>query len=124
MSRSPRGTSGSSFPFWSRPLRNRSSIAFIRNPIITVLPMEYVGLKTVHPTWLTLQLPSEVAELLRFDPNSRQDSRVPGRGLAYLARGPGIARVVSAYAARELLPVEIVRERYLATAHPTEKLLQ
>jgi len=85
--------------------------------------MEYVGLKTVHPTWLTLQLPNEVAELLRYDPEEASDPRVPGRGLAYLSRGPGIVRVVSAYAARELLPIEIVRDRYLATAHPTAKLL-
>jgi hypothetical protein len=86
--------------------------------------MEYVGLKTVHPTWLTLQLPNEVAELLLYDPEEALDPRVPGRGLAYLARGPGIVRVVPAYAARELLPIEIVRDRYLATAHPTTKLLQ
>jgi hypothetical protein len=85
--------------------------------------MEYVGIKTVHPTWLTLQLPNEVAELLRYDPDEASDPRVPGRGLAYLSRGPGIVRVVSAYAARELLPIEIVRDRYLATAHPTSKLL-
>jgi len=85
--------------------------------------MEYVGLKTVHPTWLTLQLPNEVADLLAYDPEEGVDPRVPGRGLAYLARGPSIVRVVSAYAARELLPIEIVRDRYLATAHPTSKLL-
>jgi len=85
--------------------------------------MEYVALKTVHPTWLTLQLPNEVAELLLYDPDSTREVRAPGRGLAYLSRGPGIVRVVSAFEAREVLPIEIVRNRYLATAHPTPKLL-
>ncbi len=85
--------------------------------------MEYVAIKAVHPTWLTLQLPGEVAELLRFSPEELGAGRAPGRGLAYLSRGSGVVRVVSAYAARELLPVEIARERYLATAHLTPKLL-
>jgi hypothetical protein len=84
--------------------------------------MEYVALKTVHPTWLTLQLPTEVAELLQYDQDSA-GPRTQGRGIAYLARGPGIARVVSTYRAREVLPIEIVRDRYLATARTTDKLL-
>ena len=85
--------------------------------------LEYVALKTVHPTWLTLQLPNEVAELIGYDPNEPTRRHSPGRGLAYLARGRGVVRVVSAYRAREVLPIEIVRDRFLATAQPTSKLL-
>ncbi|MCI4348697.1 MAG: hypothetical protein L3J93_00530 [Thermoplasmata archaeon] len=85
--------------------------------------MEYVALKSVRPTWLTLQLPSEVAQLLLYESEEGAKGGTPGRGLAYLARGPGIVRVVSAFAAREVLPIEIVRNRYLATAHTTGKLL-
>ncbi|HEV2231314.1 MAG TPA: hypothetical protein VGV64_07740 [Thermoplasmata archaeon] len=85
--------------------------------------MEYVALQTVHPTWLTLQLPTEVAELIQYQDHLGGSSRTPGRGLAYLARGPGIVRIVSAYAAREVLPIEIVQNRYLATAHTTNRLL-
>ncbi|HEV2520526.1 MAG TPA: hypothetical protein VGX00_07950 [Thermoplasmata archaeon] len=85
--------------------------------------MEYIALKTVHPTWLTLQLPNEVAELLGYDPDETFARRSPGHGLSYLSRGPGVVRVVSAFRAREVLPIEIVRNRYLATARPTPKLL-
>jgi hypothetical protein len=85
--------------------------------------MEYIALKTVHPTWLTLQLPIEVADLIGYDPDETLSRRSPGHGLAYLSRGPGVVRVVSAFGARDVLPIEIVRSRYLATARPTPKLL-
>jgi hypothetical protein len=85
--------------------------------------MEYVVITAVHPTWLTLQLPTDAARLLNYDPGGTAAERRPGRGIAYLARGPGIVRVVSAFEAREVLPVEILRERYLATAHLTPKML-
>ncbi|MCI4358689.1 MAG: hypothetical protein L3J95_06150 [Thermoplasmata archaeon] len=85
--------------------------------------MEYIALKTVHPTWLTLQLPTEVAELLGYDPSESLTTRSPGHGLAYLSRGLGVVRVLSAFRARDVLPIEIVRTRYLATARPTPKLL-
>ncbi len=85
--------------------------------------MEYIALKSVHPTWLTLQLPNEVADLLGYEASETAGRSSAGHGLAYLSRGPGVVRVVSAYGAREILPIEIVRNRYLATARPTAKLL-
>jgi hypothetical protein len=84
--------------------------------------MGHVALTTVHPTWLTLQLPKEVADLLRYEEEPVRP-RGPGRAVAYLARGPGIVRVVPAFQAREVLPIEIVRDRWLANAHTTDKLL-
>lgn len=85
--------------------------------------MEYVVLRAVHPTWLTTNLPAEVARLLRYDTSDPRELRSPGRGIAFLARGPGIVRVVASFPAREVLAVEIVRNRYLAPARLTDKLL-
>ena len=85
--------------------------------------MEYVVLRAVHPTWLAAQLPTEVAELIEYRPNEVRDLRSPGRGIAFLARGPGLVRVVASYAAREILAVETVRNRYIAPARLSDKLL-
>ena len=85
--------------------------------------MEYVALRAFHPTWLAAQLPTEVAELIEYRPNEVRDLRSPGRGIAFLARGPGVVRVVASYAAREILAVETVRNRYIAPARVSEKLL-
>lgn len=85
--------------------------------------MEYVVLKATHPTWLTAQLPQEVAGLLRYRYEEDRGRAAPGRGLAFLTRGPGVVRVVAAYQAREILPVETVRNRYIAPAGLSEKLL-
>jgi hypothetical protein len=40
--------------------------------------MEYVIVRAMHPTWLTMQLPAEVAELIGFHPeegSNREASR-------------------------------------------------
>lgn len=84
--------------------------------------MEYLALKTVQPKWLNLQLPTQVAELLRHGKDG-PPRRPASRDLVYLSRGPGIARVLSAYQARDILPIEVVRGRYLATARTTDKLV-
>ena len=84
--------------------------------------MEYVVLRAVHPTWLTTQLPLEVAELIRFRPEEASD-RDGGRSISFLSRGPGVARVIAALAAREALAVETVRGRLLASARPGERHL-
>jgi hypothetical protein len=82
--------------------------------------MEYVILRAVHPSWLTMQLPLEVAELIRFRP---EDGNGPeaSRAISFLARGPGIVRVIATHPAREALAVETVRGRLLATARPGER---
>lgn len=85
--------------------------------------MEYVVVRALHPTWLAVQLPTEVAELIQFDPRTVRDLRSPGRGISFLVRGPGIVRVVASYAAREIIPVETVRNRFIAPARVSERLL-
>jgi hypothetical protein len=84
--------------------------------------MEYVVVRAMHPTWLTLQLPTEVATLIQFDPEAGAGVEA-SRSISFLARGPGIARVIATHPAREALAVETVRNRLLATARPGERLL-
>jgi hypothetical protein len=84
--------------------------------------MEYVVVRATHPSWLTLQLPTEVATLLRFDPDSGGATDA-GRSISFLSRGPGIARVIANQPAREALAVETVRSRLLAIARTGERLL-
>jgi hypothetical protein len=87
------------------------------------MPGEYVVLRAGHPTYLNLQLPTEVAELIQYDPREVANLHAPGRGIAFLARGPGVVRVVPTFRAGEFLPMETMHNRYLATAHLTEKML-
>jgi hypothetical protein len=84
--------------------------------------MEYVIVRATHPSWLTMQLPTEVAQLIRFAPGTR-DPTPASRSISFLSRGPGIARVIATYPAREALAVETVRNRLLASARPGERLL-
>jgi hypothetical protein len=84
--------------------------------------MEYVILRAGHPTWLTMQLPSEVADLLRFHPEEGSQ-REASRSISFLGRGPGVARVIATYPAREALAVETVRGRLLASARPGDRHL-
>ncbi len=85
--------------------------------------MEYVALRSSHPTWLTMQLPSDAVELLKFrSPSPR--ALADGTGsITFLARGTGIARAVATHLSREALAVESVRERLLASARPGERHL-
>jgi hypothetical protein len=82
--------------------------------------VEYVIVRAVHPTWLTMQLPLEVAELIRFRPEEGT-AREASRAISFLARGPGLVRVIATHPAREALAVETVRGRLLATARPGER---
>jgi len=84
--------------------------------------VEYVILRAGHPTWLTLQLPQEVVELLRFAP-ADGPHREASRSISFVARGPGLVRVLAAYPAREPLAVETVRGRLLASARPGDRHL-
>ncbi len=79
-------------------------------------------MRASHPTWLSLQLPSEVADLLGYAPTSKEGGRA-SQSISFLGRGPGIVRVVATYPAREALAVETVRSRLIATARPGEHLL-
>jgi hypothetical protein len=82
--------------------------------------MEFVIVWASHPTWLTLQLPKDVAELIGYRPEegAEHDS---SRTISFLARGPQIARVVSTHRAREALAVETVRGRLIASARPGDR---
>jgi hypothetical protein len=84
--------------------------------------MEYVILRATHPTWLTLQLPAEVAELLCFRPEAGPN-RESSRTISFLARGAGIVRVIASHPAREALAIETVRNRFIASARPGERHL-
>jgi len=84
--------------------------------------MEYVILRATHPSYLTMQLPTEVAQLIRYDPKP-ESGGAAARSVSFLARGGQIARIIATYAAREALAVETVRERLLATSRPGESLL-
>lgn len=84
--------------------------------------VEYVIVRATHPSWLTLQLPTEVATLLRYDP-SGPAADDGSRSISFLARGPGLLRVVATRPAREALAIETVRSRLLATARPGHRLL-
>ena len=85
--------------------------------------MEYVVVRATHPSWLTMQLPGEVADLLRFRPEEEGPHREPSRTISFLARGPGFVRVIAAGPAREALAVEAVRNRLVASARPGDRHL-
>ncbi|MCI4335021.1 MAG: hypothetical protein L3K04_05295 [Thermoplasmata archaeon] len=85
--------------------------------------MEYIVLRAAHPTYLNLQLPTEVAELIEVDTGEGRRQRPNSRTIAFLARGAGVTRVVAASRAEEFLPVETIRRRVLATARLSEKLV-
>jgi len=85
--------------------------------------MEYVVLRATHPSWLTMQLPTEVSTLLRYEPPGASTPRDAGRSISFLARGPGLVRVIATQPAREALAVETVRSRLLSTARPGDRLL-
>ncbi len=78
--------------------------------------MEYVIVRATHPTWLTTQLPGEVADLLHFHPAEDGSGSEASRMIAFLARGPGIVRVIASEPSREALAVETVRNRVVASA--------
>jgi len=84
--------------------------------------MEYVIVRAMHPTWLTMQLPAEVAELIGFHPEDGPH-REASRTVSFLARGPGVARVIASHPAREALAVETVRSRLIASARPGDRHL-
>ena len=83
--------------------------------------MEYVVLEAQHPKWLNLHLPNEVAELLQFKSAEVRDLRAPARGISFLSRGPGLVRAVGSLAAAELVPLETLRNRFIAPAAVTER---
>ena len=84
--------------------------------------MEYVILRAGHPTWLTMQLPNEVVDLLRFRPEEGP-TREASRSIGFVGRGPGVVRVLASHPAREALAVETVRGRLVGSARPGDRHL-
>ncbi len=82
--------------------------------------MEFVVVWASHPTWLTLQLPKDVSELIGYRPEDGAE-RYTSRTISFLARGPQVARVVATGRAREALAVETVRGRLIASARPGDR---
>lgn len=80
--------------------------------------MDYVVLRSSHPTWLTLQLPADAVDLLKFRPPSARTASDGTGSITFLSRGPGIARVLATHLAREAIAVESVRDRLIASARP------
>lgn len=83
--------------------------------------MEFVILKAGHPTWMSMQLPKDVAALLRYDPTPSGSSRGPAGGISFVRRGPGVVRVLPTRDAQDVLAAEGGRGRYLAVAHTGAK---
>jgi hypothetical protein len=83
----------------------------------------YVVLKATHATFLTLQLPRDVAELIGFDAAESAALRAPGREVAFLARGPGVCRVISLRRSASMLAEEIQFDRFIASARVSRKRL-
>jgi hypothetical protein len=84
--------------------------------------MEYVVVSTTQLTYLTLQLPGDLARLIQFAPLAG-DTTGTSRSVTFLNRGPGVARVVATYPTREALAVETYRNRVVATARLSDGLL-
>lgn len=85
--------------------------------------MEYVVLRASRPTYLNTQLPTEAAELIQFDPPDARGMRDYHRGIVFFARGPGLARVVSAVQAQDVLAGEMAQNRFLGLARVSARLL-
>ncbi|MCI4351515.1 MAG: hypothetical protein L3K15_08405 [Thermoplasmata archaeon] len=83
----------------------------------------YVVVKSTPATYLTLQLPSDIAALIGFDGDASRELRAPGRELAFLARGAGICRVISVRRSASLLPDEIHLNRLIASARVSRRRL-
>jgi len=84
--------------------------------------MDYVIVRASRPTWLTMQLPNEVVDLICFRPE-QGPHRDSSRTISFLARGSGVARVIASHPAREALAIETFRNRLIASARPGERHL-
>jgi hypothetical protein len=85
--------------------------------------VEYIALRASHPTYLNLQLPQDVATLVGYVPAELRELRSPARSISFLARIPQIVRVIATYRGGEVLPIETTRNRFLASAGLTEKMI-
>lgn len=78
--------------------------------------MTYVLYRSIQPSRLTMQLPQEVGGMLGLDPRSSTGGS--SHSISFLDRGPGIARLLATGSFREALAIEVVRERFIASARP------
>jgi hypothetical protein len=75
---------------------------------------EWIALKVIHPAGPTLQLPGEVAELLGFTPDVARMEK-PARAVAFLDRGEGVLRAISAYRCGEMYSKELGQHSVVST---------
>jgi hypothetical protein len=83
----------------------------------------WVVAKSVHPSWCTLQVPSDTADMLGIPLGEAPSIAKNLRVLYFFARGPGIVRVLSLQQGAKLLAKEVEKHRFLAQVTPSEKLI-
>jgi hypothetical protein len=84
----------------------------------------WVVFKTVHPSWGTLILPSEVSELMGVPPPLEKGERPDParRTLAFLDRGPGRVRVISLFRSAQVFAEAVEERRLIGQAQVSDKL--
>ena len=70
---------------------------------------------------MSLQLTADVARFIGYDADGLRSLRAPARSVAFLARGPGVCRVVSTFHSATLLAQETALDRYMASARVSGK---
>lgn len=81
----------------------------------------WVVIRAIHPSWCTLQVPGDVAQLLGCRPEDLERLTKPARAVAFLDRGQGVLRVVGVHRSATLLAKEMAMNRVVGTAQLTEK---
>jgi hypothetical protein len=84
-------------------------------------PGTWVVIRAIHPSWCTLQVPGDVAELLGCRPEDLEKLTKPARAVAFLDRGPGVLRVIGVHRSADLLAKEMAMNRVVGTAQLTDK---
>lgn len=81
----------------------------------------WVVIRAIHPSWCTLQVPGDVAQLLGCRPEDLEKLTKPARAVAFLDRGPGVLRVIGVHRSAPLLAREMAQNRVVGTAQLTDK---
>lgn len=84
----------------------------------------WVVFKTVHPSWGTLILPSEISELMGVPPplDKGEKPDPARRTLAFLDRGPGRVRVISLFRSAKVFAEAVEKRRLIGQAQVSDKL--
>lgn len=84
----------------------------------------WVVFKTVHPSWGTLILPSEISELMGVPPplDKGEKPDPARRTLAFLDRGTGRVRVISLFRSAKVFAEAVEKQRLIGQAQVSDKL--